>query len=262
MYRLSTKFQPAVVPPRLRPLAPYSYQVFLLALIPLAFFLDSQTRSIAQQNVLGVMAWLILLACTRFSPPTERRQVWIMVGVATGVEIWSSIIWGIYRYRFGNLPLFVPPGHGLVYLFALRTARTPLVLRFPRITVRAGIIAATIWAAFGLSLEPLVFHRLDVLGAMWLPLFVWFMRKPSAPIYACAFFITSILELVGTHFGTWAWQVSAPISHIPTGNPPSVISAGYCLMDFWSLTIAAALPPVGFLARWLFRRPPLPDAAS
>jgi hypothetical protein len=241
-------------PAPMRALSPYTYHFFLLGLIPLAFWLDIHTSSIGQQNVLGVCAWIILFACTRFSPPGERRQVWIMVGVATCVEVWSSIIWGIYRYRFGNLPMFVPPGHGLVYLFALRAVRTPLVIRYRDLSVRLALAAATAWAVFGLAVSPFVFHRLDVLGAMWLPLFAWFMRKPSAPIYAAAFFITSILEIVGTHFGNWAWQVSAPISQIPTGNPPSVISAGYCLMDFTSLSIAAALPPAGFLLRWLLRR--------
>jgi hypothetical protein len=168
--------------------------------------------------------------------------------------VWSSVIWGVYRYRFGNLPLFVPPGHGLVYLFALRSARTPFVTRHGRLVTRAAIVLATGWAVFGLTLEPYVFGRLDVLGAMWWPIFVWFMRKPSAPVYACAFIVTSILELWGTSLGVWAWQASAPISHIPDGNPPSVISAGYCLMDFWSISIAAALPPAGFLVGRLTRR--------
>ncbi|MGI8967854.1 MAG: hypothetical protein ACR2GA_01960 [Chloroflexota bacterium] len=247
----------AAIRARCRPFAPYAYQILLLALIPLAFYLDVHTTSIAQQDVLGVMAWIILIACTRFSNPTERRQIWIMVGVATAVEIWSSIIWGVYRYRFGNLPLFVPPGHGLVYLFALRSARAPLVLKYKRGFVRAALIGATAWALFGVTLEPLFLHRLDVLGLMWWPLFIWFMRKPSAPIFAAAFFVTVILELVGTHMGNWTWQVYAPISHIPTGNPPSVISAGYCLMDFWALSIAAMLPPAGFVMRWLRRRRPV-----
>jgi hypothetical protein len=223
----------------------------MVGLIPLAFWLDLQTTSVAQQDVLGVCAWLILVVATRFSTPSERRQVWIMVGIATCIEIWSSIIWGIYRYRFGNVPLFVPPGHGLVYLFALRSVRTPFVLARPKLVARAGLICAAIWATFGVTLEPLLIHRLDLLGLMWFPLFVWFMRKPAAPVYACAFFVTSYLELWGTHFGTWAWQVYAPISHIPTGNPPSVISAGYCLMDFWSISLAAMLPPAGFLMRWI-----------
>lgn len=251
--RLSSDSLVTVLPERLRPLTPYSYHIFLLLLIPLALFLDVHTQNVVQQDALGAMAWAVLFICTRYSPAPERRQVWVMVGVATAVEIWSSIIWGIYRYRFGNLPMFVPPGHGLVYLFALRAARTPLVRRNSRLTVRIALGCACTWALFGLTIEPAVFHRLDVLGAIWLPLFVWFMRKPSAPIYASAFFVTAILELVGTHLGNWTWQLSAPVSRIPTGNPPSVISAGYCLMDFCALSVAAALPPVGFFARWLRR---------
>lgn len=232
-----------------RPARPYAYQLMLVGVIPLAFTLDHFTRTVGQQNVLGMCAWLLLVGSTRFSPKEERRQVWIMVGVASCIEVWSSIIWGIYRYRFGNVPLFVPPGHGLVYLFALRSARTPIVLRHPKVFTRGAIIVATGWAIFGISVEPLVLHRLDLLGALWWPLFIWFMRKPSAPVYALAFFITSYLEMWGTSIGTWTWQTWAPVSHIPTGNPPSVISAGYCLMDFTSISVAAALPATGFVWR-------------
>jgi hypothetical protein len=235
------------------PVRPYWYQIMLLAVIPVAFWLDARTTSIGQQNVLGACAWVLLILSMRFSPAAERRQVWIMVGVASAVEVWSSIVWGIYRYRFGNVPMFVPPGHGLVYLWALRAARTPLLLKYPRQAKWFGIIGATAWAIYGLTLEPLFFGRLDVAGAMFWPLFIWFMRKPSAPIYASAFFVNSVLELVGTSFGTWRWQVFAPVSHIPTGNPPSVISAGYCVMDFTSLRVAAMLP-AGGLAVYLWRR--------
>jgi len=246
--------------------SPYAYLAFLLALIPLTFFLDVHTSSVGQQNVLGVGAWIILFLATRFSAPGERRQVWIMVGVATCIEVWSSIIWGIYRYRFGNLPLFVPPGHGMVYLFALRAARTPWVESHRTWVTRAALVVATSWALFGVTVEPLVFNRLDVLGLLWWPLFIWFMRKPSAVIYACAFFVTSFLELWGTNLGNWTWQVAAPISQIPTGNPPSVISAGYCLMDFTSIWIAASLPDPGFISRRLhlrriIRRPAVIDGA-
>jgi hypothetical protein len=225
-----------------RALLPYTYQIFLLVLIPVAFFLDIHTTDVVQQDVLGVGAWIILFAATRFSSPLERRQVWIMVGIATCVEIWSSVVWGIYRYRFGNVPLFVPPGHGLVYLFALRAARTPFMERHGEGVARIAFWVASAWAVGGMTVEPLLLHRLDLLGFLWWPLFAWFMRKPSAPVYAAAFFVTSYLELWGTHFGNWAWQVFAPVSHIPSGNPPSVISAGYCLMDFMSIWVATSLP--------------------
>jgi hypothetical protein len=240
-----------LIPERLKP---YIYHVMLVVIIPLAFWLDIHTVNVEQQDVLGAAAWVLLIVCTRFSAPGERRQVWVMVGVATCVEVWSSIVWGIYRYRFGNVPMFVPPGHGLVYLFALRAGRTPLFLRHGRVATRLAFVCATVWAVGGVTLEPLLLHRLDLLGALWWPVFAWFMRKRSAPVFAAAFFITSYLELWGTHFGNWAWQVYAPVSHIPTGNPPSVISAGYCLMDFLSITIAASLPAGGFIAGWVLPR--------
>jgi hypothetical protein len=242
--------RPVAMQAALARLRPYAYHFMLLALIPIAFYLDAQTKTIMQQNLLGVGAFIILFVSTRFSSRAERRQVWIMVGVATCVEVWSSIIWGVYRYRFGNVPLFVPWGHGLVYLFALRAARTPLLTKHARAAKRIAFVGATLWAIYGLTVEPLFLGRLDVLGALWWPIFAWFMRRPSAPIFAAAFFITGVLEIVGTSFGTWAWQVYAPISHIPSGNPPSVISAGYCVMDYISLQIAAALPAVPLIALW------------
>jgi hypothetical protein len=228
----------------------------VVLLIPLAFILDIHTQSVVQQDVLGACAWLIFFVSTRFSSPMERRQVWLMVGVATCIEVWSSVIWGVYRYRFGNVPLWVPPGHGLVYLFALRSVRTPFGKCHGKLITRVAIVAATTWAIAGVTLEPLIVHRLDVLGILWLPLFVWFMHKPSAAIYAAAFFVTSYLELWGTNVGNWAWQAYAPVSHIPSGNPPSVISAGYCLMDFTSIWIASALPAAGLVTWALFWRRP------
>lgn len=235
-------------------LRPYLYNAFLLGLIPLALWLDVHTQNVWQQDVLGFLAFGVLLFCTRFSQPVERRQVWIMVGVATCVEIWSSVIWGIYRYRFHNMPLFIPWGHGLVYLFALRAARTPLLLRYGRQVSRAALAMSTGWMIFGLAVEPVLLGRLDLTGAIFWPIFVWFMRKPSAPIYAAAFFVTSYLELIGTHLGNWTWQVYAPVSHIPTGNPPSVIAAGYCIMDFMSLGLSARLGEPGIVRRLLLGR--------
>src|SRR5437588_1536871 len=98
-------------------LSPFVYNIFLLGLIPIAFIADVHTSSIWQQHLLGVGAWIILIVATRFSPKSERTQVWAMVAVSTCVEVWSSVVWGIYRYRYHNVPMFVPPGHGLVYLF-------------------------------------------------------------------------------------------------------------------------------------------------
>jgi hypothetical protein len=175
-----------------------------------------------------------------------------MVAVATCIEVWGSIIWGIYRYRFGNLPMFVPPGHGLVYLFALRSARTPIVLRYPTQTKNLALACATAWMLFGLTVEPLFMGRLDLTGALFWPIFVVFMRRPSAPIYATAFCYVHPGNLGHQYGHLGVASIRAGIAH-STGNPPSVIAAGYCIMDFWSLQIAAMLPATGMFARMVPR---------
>ena len=45
-----------------------------------------------------------------------------MIVFATIGEVTGSLIWGLYTYRLHNLPMFVPPAHGLVFLTGLSLA--------------------------------------------------------------------------------------------------------------------------------------------
>jgi hypothetical protein len=113
-------------------LRPYTFHIALVLYWPILLYADSQAQTLVQQHALGVFTFALLFLATRFSPQSERRQVWVMMGIATCVELFCSVVWGLYRYRWGNVPLFVPPGHGLLYLFALRAARTPLMVSYGR----------------------------------------------------------------------------------------------------------------------------------
>ena len=74
------------------------------------------------QLLLGGATWAVLIwACASLSPD-ERARVALVVTVATCAEVLGSIVLGVYEYRLSNLPAFVPPGHGLVYLGASRSA--------------------------------------------------------------------------------------------------------------------------------------------
>ena len=88
------------------------------------------------------------------------------------------------------------------------------------------------WALLGLSALPVVTGRLDIQGALCFPVFAYFLlRSPRWPLFAAIFIIVSELEIFGTSFGSWAWMPVAPWTHIPSGNPPSVIAGGYCVID-------------------------------
>jgi hypothetical protein len=226
-----------------RRLRPYSYQLFLLAYTPLGLWADAHVANVLQQDALGVLTFAVLFAVLRFSPPGQRRQVWLAVAIATCGELYFSLGVGLYRYRFDNVPLYVPAGHGLVYLFALTAAATPLMLANRRLLVGLALVVATGWALLGLTLLPLLTGRLDLTGALLWPLFAYFkLRSRKAPVYAAAFLMTSVLELFGTGFHNWTWQAIAPISHLHQGNPPSVIAGAYCVLDAVVIRLTPLVP--------------------
>ena len=253
MVRAHTAIRRSQVLVALSPLKPYAFHISLVIYWPVLLYADARVQALTQQYLLGALTFAFLFAATRFSPPSERRQVWLMVGIATCVELFCSVVWGLYRYRWGNVPLFVPPGHGLLYLFALRAARTPLMTNHGRTVGHVALACATVWAIGGLTVGPLFLGRVDALGALLWPIFVWLMRKPAAVVYAASFFITAELELLGTAFGIWTWAAAAPVIHLPAGNPPSVIAGGYCVMDAVASKVATLLPAAGVHSRWLYR---------
>ena len=220
---------------------PYLLLAALLLYVPALLYTDSRVGGIEQQYLLGLLTLALLVACTRSSPPAERRLVWLCVVIATCLEVFASLIWGEYRYRLGNVPLFVPFGHGLVCFFALRAARTPLMQRHGRSIAMLTLAVAGLWAVAGLSLIPWVFGgRKDTGGGLLFPIFAVFVLFSSrAGIFAAIFVATSVLELFGTGFGSWTWAVSAPVVQFHAGNPPSVVAGAYCVLDGAVLAAAA-----------------------
>ena len=67
------------------------------------------------QNTLGIIAWVFLFALLIGENKEVRMQVVVAVAFATAGEHFASIYMEGYTYRFGNVPHYVPPGHGMVY---------------------------------------------------------------------------------------------------------------------------------------------------
>jgi hypothetical protein len=145
-------------------------------------------------------------------------------------EIGASLGWGLYNYQFGNVPLFVPPGHALLYLGGLIIAE-----RLPRPLARRGPYLLAIAAA------PL-FLWLAWTGAdrFSLPLFALFAAfivfGPEKRLYATMFLLALAMELYGTAVGNWAWRAHVPGTGLSTLNPPLAAGAFYCLLD-WAVNL-------------------------
>jgi hypothetical protein len=209
---------------------PVAGAAYLAALLVLDHY-----ASYPEQLALGVLTWAVLgVALTRVR--LERRAQAIgVVAFATIGEVIGSLIWGVYSYRLHNLPLFVPPAHGLVYLTGLAVA-TALV-RHTRALVWVAAVGAVSWGLLGLTVLP---HR-DVAGALGIPMLLLFLwRGRNRAIYAGVFLVVAALELYGTAIGTWRWARELPGLGIPDGNPPSGVASGYVWFDVMALLTAPA----------------------
>jgi hypothetical protein len=222
-----------------------AYAVAFAAFVAVALPLDRATSAL-EQSALGLTAWVFLLMALRLQPPAVRVQVAVLVLLATLLEVIGSIVWGAYRYRLENLPLYVPAGHGLFYLAALRVASLPLLERHARRIVIAVTAGATLWMLFGLARPPLP----DLLGFVTWAIFIRFIVRGRYPLlYVVSFAMTSALELYGTGLGIWRWAPILPGLMLPAGNPPTGIGAGYAAMDALTRRIVGRLP-----RRWGGRR--------
>jgi hypothetical protein len=233
---------PSVVIARLRP---YALHLYLLAYAAAMLVVDGSIRELGPQLALGVVTFGVLWLCTRSLEPGERWQVWVCVAVATVFEVFASLVWGVYRYRMHNIPLYVPPGHGMVYLFGLTAGQLPVFRRYGRRAAYVVLAACTAYVIAGLTVLPPLTHRVDVQGALCLPVLAYcilFSRRYA--LFAAIFVATLDIELAGTWSGDWIWMAVAPWAHAPSGNPPAAIAGGYCIIDGTVLLVLTGLQRV------------------
>lgn len=199
--------------------------------------------SLNAQRVLGLLTWGLLVLVLRREQALVRTQTLVVVAFATAVEYTFSPLLEVYAYRFDNVPAYVPPGHGLVYLAALALGRSTLVRQHLAACVALVLSVGGAYAAWGLS--PLA-PRLDLLGAFWFACLAGFLAwGPSRPLYVGAFVVVTYLEVLGTALGTWQWRAVDPTGLVAIGNPPSGAAGGYGWFD-----LAALLAAPWLLHRW------------
>ena len=200
--------------------------------IALCLVLDANS-SPAFQTLLGLFAWMFLIWLLRGECTHVRAQVVVAIVFATIGEHFASPYMGGYIYRFHNVPAYIPPGHGMVYLTAVALARSELFQNYA-VSVRNFVFAsAGAWSVWGVTIA----GNYDWVGLLLFCVFVPFVLYGRSPlVYLGAFFVTTWLEIIGTAVGTWRWVPIDPVLNLPQGNPPSGVAAWYCLVDAVALS--------------------------
>lgn len=211
--------------------------MFAFVAVTLCFLIDS-VAGIELQYALGVAGWASLLFLLHGECKYVRAQVFVAVTFATIGENFASIFMAGYTYRLENVPAFVPPGHGIVYLTAVVLGRTDLFLKYSRKIALFVVLIGGTWSILALTE---VMGRKDEIGTLLFFIYLLYLFKGRSPmVYLGAFFITTWVELIGTSIGTWNWAAIDPASTLTQGNPPSGVAAWYCLVD--AVAIGCAIP--------------------
>ena len=192
----------------------------ICAIIATGLLLDQKAVPWGQLAT-DLAVWAIFFAILARAPHDGRARLVACVIYATLGEMFLSLVWGLYEYRLGNLPLFVPPGHAL--LFLLGTTLAPHLSE--RMTWAVPLLAAPVVLLLGVT-------GIDTLG---LPLFalllVCMAFGPAKKLYAVMFVLALAMEIYGTWLGNWAWAAHVPWLGLTTLNPPLAAGAFYCVLD-------------------------------
>jgi hypothetical protein len=162
-----------------------------------------------------------------------RTMMLICLLYASVGEVLLSLVWRVYDYRQGNLPLFVPPGHVLLFLLGLSIA--------PRVSMSAVRMIAV---AAALGVAYLGITGRDTFSVLLCGVFLAsVILGREKKLYATMFVLALSMELYGTWLGNWTWSARVGATGLVTLNPPVAAGAFYCALDvlvMWSMRVRRA----------------------
>jgi hypothetical protein len=173
------------------------------------------------QTLTNAGVWALFLWWLRRGDARQQLCLTACVVYATIGEIFLSLVWGLYDYRLANVPLFVPPGHALLFtlgfllaarakdwiVWAVPLAALPFVLFL--LVTGAGTLDALLFALF---LACILFGR-------------------ARRLYSVMFVLALAMEIYGTWLGNWTWTADVPWLGLTSINPPLAAGAFYCVLD-------------------------------
>ena len=208
----------------------------IFATIAIGLVVDQHAGAHGQLAV-SLFTWAVLAGLWSASVRDQRPALLACLAYATAGEVFLSLAWGLYDYRLGNIPLFVPPGHVLLFYLGTQLA--------PRLADGAG------WWIAALALHvvaALAWTGRDTLGPALYAMFLACMAvSRSRKLYATMLVLSLAMELWGTWLGNWTWQRDVPWLGLVTENPPLAAGAFYAVLDLLvvSSTPAFALAMYG-----------------
>jgi hypothetical protein len=215
----------------IREIGLFIFMVFVL-------FFDSVYFSENVKEVQNILNFLMIIGSfIMYFRTVKRVQELMIFAVIIGFlgEYLFSKYLGMYTYRLGNIPLYVPFGHAVLFARVFRFSKVSLVRKYHKnIEQFFGSIIILFASMY------LLFFA-DVFGfVMTICVFLLLWKRPKDRMFFFTMYLlVAILEIGGTAFGCWKWPNIAfgRFEFLPSNNPPSGISLFYFLLDIGCFVI-------------------------
>lgn len=209
---------------------------YLFLFMVFGLFLDSTYFSsiFPQAQYLAILSMLIGFAILYFRAASRIRELMIYAVILGYIgEHLFSVGLGMYTYRLGNVPHYVPPGHAIVLIATIYFCKETVVKVHRKLLEKIITIFILIYASLFLIFAG------DVFGFVMSLLVIFLLRnKPRERLFYLSMYLAvAFLEIIGTNYGCWYWPETAwdTIPFLKSANPPSGISLFYFLLDLGSL---------------------------
>ena len=178
---------------------------------------------------------MLLVFFGLFFRATKRSKELMLYAVAIGIagECLFSLGFDMYEYRLKNVPIYVPPGHAIIYIVTVYFCREKSVKIYRnQLEWGFGIFI------FLYSLCYLIFAS-DIFGFGLTLLTLWLLKnRPRERLFFYTMYlVVAFLEIIGTSYYCWQWPDTAfgYFDLLKSANPPSGISFFYFGLDLGCL---------------------------
>lgn len=209
------------------------FLLFLGLFFDSVFFAENYFKHSQWINTICVV--FVFIYC--YYKGTSRIKEQLLYAFFIGIigEYIFSMALGMYAYRLGNIPHYIPFGHALVFLGVYNFSRKPKIRDKAKVLELILTIGIVIYALFFL-----VFKN-DVFGFVMTVLVFYSLRKhPREKLfYLTMYAVVVYAELIGTSLNTWSWPEFAfnSFEFLPSANPPSGICLFYFGLDRGTISI-------------------------
>jgi len=209
---------------------------YLFLFIIFGLFLDSRFMVdgfLPKQDLATIVMFIGFAVLFYKSGARIREQMIYAVIIGVLGEYLFSIGLGMYTYRLGNVPHYVPPGHAIVLIATVNFCKKSIVKKQRKMLERLLTIFILVYSTLFL-----IFAN-DIFGFVMSLTVIYILRnKPRERLfYLSMYLVVAFLEIVGTTYQCWYWPETAwgVIPFLKSANPPSGISLFYFLLDLGCL---------------------------